>query len=133
MKKLVKMNRLIWFALISAFSFANSECPCTTEPQDIFGNLALSCSPQTIHDFPDDITSACGDLPYNKIVTIELFDQAIRRIKSKAFVSFPKLNQVALSNNDITEVADDAFEGVTEIAGKKGMSYMCDCIVKGMS
>ena len=90
-------------------STAIQPCPCSVNSRQV-----LTCSPGTITAFPEDVLASCH-LDLEDILGIELSEQPMTALTSRAFLAFPNLQDLMLSINNISTVAPDSFSGLTKL------------------
>ena len=86
-----------------------SSCPCEVR------NHVLSCEPNTIYNFPEDIAD-CG---YDKdeVKLIQLFEQPLIQLNDLAFADFNNLNGILISYcPELSSISSNVFAGVPDLS-----------------
>jgi len=107
-----KMQLGTTYILLIAFAGSHaiqSECPCKNEGGEI------TCDPNTVVNFPDDLNQAACDLKVDTAWGLNIMSQDITILKNNAFVDFKSLHSVALAFNQITRIEKNAFIGLKEV------------------
>ena len=101
----LKIFSIIWLFYIS---FVIGECPCELE------NEIVTCYTPFIVDMPSDFKNKCPEIFANAgdIKGLDIQDQKMTEIKTKAFIDFPNVVVIALSFNDIETIHVGAFDGL---------------------
>ena len=95
------------------YSDNRTSCPC----EDIRGTLTCK-KKNSIKKFPDDILNLpeeCPSLNISRFWGLTLQHQQIKELPKEAFLKFPNLNHLAITNSGLERIDRHAFEGLTDL------------------
>ena len=91
-----------------------SSCPCTVDDETT--DVVLSCSPNSIHNFPADLIDC--NFEGQEIDSIQLFQQPLKQLQDRAFADFPNLKELGIAYcKELSVLSPSVFEGVPELNG----------------
>lgn len=104
-------SNIFIFLVVFIVPFATAECPCEVSQG------SLSCTRDTIANFPEDVIANCQDLvASNQIRAIDLQGQFIKELGPNSFQHFPKAIAISLSFNEIEKIDKDAFADLDKLS-----------------
>ena len=91
-----------------------SSCPCTVDDETT--DIVLSCSPNSIYNFPADLIDC--NFEGDEIDSIQLFQQPLKQLQDRAFADFPNLKELGIAYcKELSILTPNVFEGVPELNG----------------
>jgi len=93
---------------------ALSICPCIVDDQT--SNVILTCIPNSIDNFPEDLAECTFD--NEKIISIELFEQPLKQLQARAFADFGNLKELGIGDcPNLNSLSPQVFDGIPELIG----------------
>merc|ERR1711936_1328887 len=105
-----KKMEFIWIFIFLHIPSSFGDCPCSVDDWKV-----LSCQPNTIANFPDDLNLKECDIDAGYVRGIKLSNQPFTILRNWSFVDFPRIEIVNLYRNSIEKIESGAFAGAPEI------------------